>query len=209
MYFENKNYLCELIISLDVMIGSQNNDLIFQLYSDKRTVFSLPDIAILIGETNYNALVQRLFYYVKTKKILRPRKGIYTKINFNPLELSNVLYTPSYISLEYVLQKAGIIFQYNTAITAVSYLSRTLDIGDNSYVYRKIKNDVLIMIKGIEQVDNVNIATPERALLDTVYLNGETYFDNLNSIKKELVEELLPMYQSRVMEKRIKKIVGL
>lgn len=191
------------------MNSLQNKNLIFQLYSDKRTVFSLSDIAMLVGETNYNALVQRLFYYVKTKKILRPRKGIYTKINFNPLELACILYTPSYVSLEYVLQKAGIIFQYSTAITAVGYLSRTLDVENHSYVYRKIKNDILIATKGIEQIDNVNIATPERALLDTIYLNGETYFDNLNSIKKEFVKELLPIYQSKIMEKRIKKLLTL
>lgn len=189
------------------MTGSLNNDLIFQIYSDKRTVFTLSDIAMLIGETNYNALNQRLFYYVKTNKLYRPRKGIYTKVNFNPSELACRLYTPSYISLEYVLQKSGIIFQYSTFITSVAYLSRTLDIDNKTYSYRKIKNDILINTKGIRQVDNVNMATPERALLDTIYLNGDTYFDNISSIDKELIQELLPIYHSKVMEKRVKKII--
>lgn len=202
-------YFCELVISIRQMSSSQDKDLIFQLYRDKRSVFTLVDIAMLIGETNYNALNQSLFYYVKTGKLYRPRKGIYTKIDFNPLELICRLYTPSYVSLEYVLQKSGIIFQYSTAITAVSYLSRTLEIDNKTYSYRKIKNDILINTKGILQIDNVNIATPERALLDTVYLNGDSYFDNVNSINKELIKELLPLYHSKVMEKRIKKILEL
>lgn len=189
------------------MNSSQNSDLIFSLYSDKRSVFTLSDVAMLMGETNFNALNQKLHYYVKTNKILRQRKGIYTKINFNPLELACRLYTPCYISLDYVLQKAGVIFQYSTAITVISYLSRTVDINDRTYSYRKIKNSVLINTKGLQQIDNVYIATPERAILDTVYLNGDTYFDNLNSINSERVWELLPIYQSKVMEKRIKKIM--
>ena len=53
-----------------------------------------------------------------------------------PEELACTLYTPSYISLEYVLQKAGVVFQYDERITAVSYLRRSIDIQFQN-AYRK------------------------------------------------------------------------
>ena len=99
---------------------------------------------MLLGESNFQALNQKLNYYVRTGKLLHPRKGIYTKPNYNPEELACILYTPSYLSLEYVLQKAGIVFQYDSRLTAVSYLSRSLEADTYSFAYRKIKNEILI-----------------------------------------------------------------
>lgn len=191
------------------MYSSQNTNIVFRIYNDKRTVFTLPDIAMLVGENNFNSLNQKLNYYVKTGKLLRPRKGIYVKSNYNLLELACVLYTPCYISLEYVLQKAGVIFQYDSRITAVSYLSRSIEIENNILQYRKIKNKILITTQGIQQINNVNIATQERAFLDMLYLNGNYYFDNLGSLNKELVEQLLSIYQSKILEKRTNKILQL
>ena len=192
------------------MYSSQNADIIFEIYNDKRTVFTLSDIAMLIGEDNFNSLNQKLNYYVKTGKLLRPRKGIYAKFGYNSLELACLLYTPCYISLEYVLQKTGIIFQYDSKITAVSYLSRSIEIADNTILqYRKIKNNILITTQGIQQTNNINIATKERAFLDILYLDRNYYFDNLHSLNKESIIELLPIYQSKILEKRTKKILQL
>ena len=192
------------------MYSSQNADIIFEIYNDKRTVFTLSDIAMLIGEDNFNSLNQKLNYYVKTGKLLRPRKGIYAKFGYNSLELACLLYTPCYISLEYVLQKTGIIFQYGSKITAVSYLSRSIEIADNTILqYRKIKNNTLITTQGIQQTNNINIATKERAFLDILYLDRNYYFDNLHSLNKESIIELLPIYQSKILEKRTKKILQL
>lgn len=164
-------YFCELNIENNPMNSSRNSDLILSVFSDARTVFSLNDIAMLIGESDFKKLNERLNYYVRKGKLLRPRKGIYVKPNYNPEELSCTLYTPSYISLEYVLQKAGVVFQYDERITTVSYLSRSVDIEGRTYSYRKIKGEILIVTQGINQTGNVNIATPERAFLDVLYLN--------------------------------------
>lgn len=42
------------------MSGSQNNDLMLSVYSDRRTVFTLNDIAMLIDESNFNSLNKRI-----------------------------------------------------------------------------------------------------------------------------------------------------
>lgn len=190
------------------MSGSQNNktDLIFSIYKDIRTVYKLKDIALLVGEEIFGSLNQKLNYYVRTGKLYSPRKGIYTKSGYNKNELACTIFTPSYISLEFVLQKAGIIFQYDSRITAISYLSRSIEIDGQTYFYRKLKNDLLINTKGIEtQANQINIATPERAFLDVLYLNKEYYFDNLNPLNKELIYKLLPLFQSKILEQKAGK----
>ena len=188
------------------MFSSQKTDVLFIIYNNNRTVYTFSNIALLTGESNAAKLSNKLNYYVHSGKLLNPRKGIYAKNNYNPEELACLLYTPSYISLEYVLQKAGVIFQYDERITAVSYLSRTVEIDKNVYQYRKIKNEILIDMSGIIRSNNLNIASPERAFLDVMYLNASYYFDNINSLNKNVIYELLPVYNSKILTERINNI---
>ncbi len=192
------------------MFGSRKikDNIILTIYKDIRTVFRLNDIAMIAGETSFNSLNKKLNYYVRTGKLQNPRKGIYTKPNYSTEELACTIYTPSYISLEYVLQKAGIVFQYDSRITVVSYLSRTIDVSGREYIFRKVKGEILANPAGIDRQENqINIATTERAFLDLIYLNKDYYFDNLNPLKKQLIYKLLPLYQSKALTERVNKIL--
>ena len=189
------------------MYSSQNSDIIFTVYNDHRTVFTLNDIALLVGESDFNSLNRKMHYYVGRGKLLRPRKGIYVKKDYNPEELACKLYTPSYISLEYILQEAGVIFQFDSRISSVSYLSRTVEIEEREFSYRRIKGEIMVDTKGITRGRNINKATVERAFLDTLYLNGDFYFDNLNPLDKLLVYKLLPIYNSKALTARVNKIL--
>ena len=183
-------------------------EVIFALYKDKRTVFRLSDIAMLFPGGENKDMANRMGYYVQTNRLLNPRKGIYAKPDYNPLELANILYTPSYISLEYVLQQAGIIFQYDSRYTSISYLSREVEIDGKIYCYRRIREDMIMNTNGIiRHQDRVNIATPERAFLDMLYLNKAFYFDNLNPLDKQSVDRMIPVYQSVALEKRVTKLL--
>jgi hypothetical protein len=183
------------------------NNLIISIYKEVNTVFRLRDIALIHGERDFVSLNKKLNYYVRTGKLLNPRKGIYAKPDYSSEELACILYTPSYISLEYVLQKAGVIFQFDSSITSVSYLSRSIEVEDKTFVYRKIKGEIMVNTKGISrQVNQVNIASGERAFLDLLYLNKACYFDNLNPLNKAKVYDLLPIYGSKALTDRIKKI---
>lgn len=193
------------------MFSSQNtkNNIVLAIFKDNRTVFRLKDVAMLVGESDFISLNKKLNYAVRTGKLQNPRKGIYTKPGYKPEELACSIYTPSYISLEYVLQKTGIIFQYDSRITIVSYLSRNIDVENRSYVFRKIKENVLIDTTGIIQQNNhINIASAERAFLDLLYLEKDYYFDNLNPLKKESVRKLLPLYQSKALYMRVNKLLN-
>ena len=186
------------------MFSSLKNDIILSLYRDKRTVFRLSDVAMLTGDTDRVSLSKKLNYYVRTGKLNNPRKGIYAKPDYSARELACRLYTPSYISLETVLVSAGIIFQYDSSITTVSYLSRTVEINEQIFKYRKIKNACLLNTRGIiRQTGGINIATPERALLDMLYLNPGYYFDNLNAIDREKTLSLVEIYASKTLQTNI------
>lgn len=182
---------------------------ILDIYKDKRTVFRLPDISMLFPEEENKYLSNRMGYYVQTGRLLNPRKGIYAKPGYNPLEMANLLYTPSYISLEYVLQQAGLIFQYDTRYTSVSYLTREVEADRKIYSYRRIKEEVIMNTTGIVCGEgNINTATPERAFLDMLYLNKNFYFDNINLPDRQLIERIIPAYKSAALEKRVAKLFG-
>ncbi len=178
------------------------------IYGDSRTVFRLRDVALLVGESDFQSLNKKLNYYVRTGKLNRPRKGIYTKKRFDPEELACKIYIPSYISCEYVLQKSGVVFQYDPTITVVSYLSRNIEVSEQTYRFRKIKDEILVNTAGIIRKDNhVNIASPERAFLDVMYLHSDYFFDNLNPLNRQTINKLAPIYQSERLIERVKSLM--
>jgi hypothetical protein len=186
----------------------EKKDFILEIYKDSRTVFRLSDIAMLFPQGESKYLSDRVGYYVETGRLRNLRKGIYAKTNYNPLEFANLLYTPSYISLEYVLQQAGITFQYDSRYTSVSYLSREIKAEEKIFSYRRIKQEIIIDTTGIiRKQDNVNIATPERAFLDMLYLNKDYFFDNINTLDRQLISRIITAYKSTALEKRVTRLL--
>ena len=62
-------------------------------------------------------------------------------------------------------------------------------------------------MQGLIQEKGYTIATPERAFLDMLYLSaGQCYFDNLRPLRKSIINQLLPTYQSQVLTQRVKDI---
>lgn len=180
------------------------------ILNSSRSVFNIQSLRMLTECRNSQKLTQSLYYYIKEGKIRNPRRGIYTKSTYDKQEMACSLFRPAYISLEYVLQRAGVVFQYADAITCVSYLNRTVWIDDKSYQFRIINPELWIGLEGIEQHDNILIATPERAFLDLVYLSaGNCYFDNLHPLNKTKVRQLLPHYRSKVLAERTDKLLNL
>jgi hypothetical protein len=188
------------------MVHEKKENIIFEIYKNSRTVFRINDIALLMGNEKSSALCKLLNYYVQTGKLLNPRRGFYAKEGYKPEELACLLYPPTYISLEYVLQRAGVIFQYDSAITNISYLTRETEVDNQTFRYRQIKGEILTNTAGIIlNKDNINIATPERAFLDILYLNKRFYFDNLHALDKQKIAKLLPLYNSQTLVKTVKK----
>lgn len=190
------------------MVGENSKNIIFELYKSSRTVFRIADIALLMNIEKEESLRKILNYYVQTGKLFNPRRGFYAKEGYKPEELACLLYPPTYISLEYVLQRSGVIFQYDSAITNVSYLTREIEIDSQTLRYRQLKGEILVNTAGIIlNTNNINIATPERAFLDMLYLNGRYYFDNLHVLNRQKIEELLPVYNSQALTKKVNTLL--
>ena len=179
------------------------------ILSSPRTVFNVQSLRMLTECEDSQKLTKSLHYYVKEGKIRNPRRGIYTKASFDEKEMACSLFRPAYVSLEYVLQRSGIVFQYDDTVTCVSYLNRNVEIDDKAYQFRIINPELWIGMDGIEQQDNILIASPERAFLDMIYLSaGNCYFDNLHPLNKIKVKQLLPFYQSKVLTERVTKLLN-
>lgn len=190
-------------------MSSQKN--VFEvILNSSRSVFNVQYLRMLTECEDSQKLTKSLHYYVKENKIHNPRRGIYTKDTYDVREMACSLFRPAYISLEYVLQRAGIVFQYDNTITCISYLNRIVEIDDNTYQFHIINPELWVGMEGIEQNDNIFIATPERAFLDMIYLSaGNCYLDNLHPLNKAKVKQLLPLYQSKVLTKRVAELLNL
>jgi len=182
----------------------KKGDYISTILRSGKTVFSFKDIALLWGDSSAAARV-RVNYYLKNNQIYRIKQGFYAKDkNYDKFELATRIFTPAYLSFETVLTKAGVVFQHYNKIFVASYLTREITADKQVYFYRKIKDYILTNSNGIEQKENYSMATPERAFLDTIYLNKNYHFDNLSGLNWDKVLEILPIYSNKRMEKEIK-----
>ncbi len=110
---------------------------------------------------------------IPLKKGLYLSRIFYLKNNDNIEEyLSNIIYYPSYISLEYVLAKEGLIPESVFTYTCVT-LKTTRQFSNKlgRFTYRKIKEKLFIGFVQKNYYDNCNIkiATKAKAFFDYLY----------------------------------------
>ena len=188
-------------------MGSRN--VLLAIAESPRTVFTLQSLMMLTGIYDRRSLVNSLYYYKRKGYIRSPRSGIFVKPEYDEKELAGAIYDFSYISLQYVLARAGVVFQYSEAVTCVSTMSRTLLVDGKEYRYRKINPILWSNRNGIIQKDGYCMATPERALLDVMYLFPDIrYFDRTDNLDKEKLLELSKEYDNKRLENSIKEIYG-
>ena len=176
------------------------------LLRSPKTIFSTKDAALLWAEERESTVSARLNKYVKAGKLIGVRRGLYAKDkNYDKFELATKIYTPSYISFETVLAKAGVVFQFYGQVFVASYITREAVVDGQTYSYKRIRDQILTNHTGVEAKDNYYIASPERAFLDIVYASKGYHFDNLSPLNWEGIFEILPIYNNKSMEKRVKK----
>jgi hypothetical protein len=126
---------------------AQKRGIFGDLAAISKTVFTTKDVALLWGEDAEQTITGRLHKYVKAGKLVSVRRGIYAKDeNYDRFEMATRIYTPSYVSFETVLTRAGINFQYYDTIFVASYVSR--DIYD---VWYFLKNNWPLNREIVEQ----------------------------------------------------------
>jgi predicted transcriptional regulator of viral defense system len=159
--------------------------------------------------------------------LIKLRQGYYTFPEFKTssdlsLYFANKLYQPSYISLHTALSFYGIIPEIVASITSVSSLKTTTftnEFGD--YVYKKIKEDYIFGydLKPLSDKIAMKIATPEKAILDLLYLypfyNTTQELQDLrfdedfmqDELDRERLLEYTDKFKSRALERRVKTML--
>ena len=174
------------------------------LLRSPKTIFSIKDIALLWKEEAKAPVRVRLSQYAKNGKLIRIHRGIYAKDkNYNRFDLATRIYTPSYISFETVLTRTGLNFQYYSNIFVASYVTREIETDKQKISFIKIKDYVLSDTTGIEHINDVAIATKERAFLDRIYVSKDYHFDHLDVLDWNKVFEILPIYRNKRMNKKV------
>lgn len=118
--------------------------------------------------------------------------------------IANQLYYPSYLSFVTVLGRGGILNQIPYSLTfASTKKSKRITLGGTDVIYSQLKPELYF---GYEMRQGLNIAEPEKALLDQLYLvsQGKAYldFEELNLI--DLNKKKFLSYAAK-FPKRIRK----
>lgn len=173
-----------------------------------KTIFGIRDLRLFWDESNPDALKSSIQYYVNQQKLFRLKRGVYSlSLNFDPFEVAQTLISPSYLTLQSALLHYGIIFQQTNSITSFALYFRTFQIHSQTYTYHAVKEDVLFNPLGIGKIGSVSIASPERAVADTLYLLGEFYFDNLKPVNPDKLSKIASVYKKKAVEKRIQSLL--
>lgn len=181
----------------------KNLPIFTDIYKLSQKVFTLTELSLKYPSIKYVNLKKRINNLVKTGKLANPTRGIYVKDEYNLAELACKIYTPSYVSLETVLAKSGIIFQKYNSIFVISHVNRGLLVGTSKIIYKRLRSEILVNNLGIVKNGEYFEATAERAFTDAVYLYRDYHFDNLSNINWDLVFELTKIYKNKTMVKRI------
>lgn len=156
-----------------------------------QTVFTLSELSNVSDGYTGNKLNSSIKYAVKQGDLIRLSKGIYSlSKNYSRLEFANKFRSPSYISLYTILSSEGVVFQPYSSIYLVSNRSHEVEINSQKYIYKKIKDEILLNPLGINNINNIYKASKERAICDKIYLTGVEYFDNLRDIDWELINKI-------------------
>lgn len=183
---------------------------IYQLLLDESTAFTPASAGVVVGTREGGMPMDKLLNYYAKQGVLRNiRKGVYVKPKYDPREVACMLYPPCYLSLQYVLQRSGVIFQYDETFTCISYLSREIEVDGHRFTYSRLNPEIIINQTGMICGNTFWEATPERAFLDMYHLYPNFYFDYPDILDKDLVKRILPIYRNKSLVKRVCQLLNI
>lgn len=159
--------------------------------------------------------------------LIRLRQGYYTFLEYKSkpdfgLYFANRIYRPSYVSLHTALAFYGIIPEAVVQITSVTTLktvSFSNDFGE--YSYKSVKENLMFGydLKPISDGRTFQLAIPEKALLDLLYLYPfYNTMDELEELRLDedflhddldlnLLKEYSLKFENKALEKRVQLLI--
>lgn len=166
-------------------------------------IFSIGDLSRLFGESNSVSLFRRIHNLEEAGIIFRFSRGIYVTAGFRPETLAARIIENSYLSLGTILAKELMIGSVPAmTLYAVRVGKNRIYEGPGLTVeYVGIAEPLFFGFRGDQ---GVRYATPEKALLDTLYfhLRGRSYSFNIyqdidiTRVNRLLIEQWLRKYRN-------------
>lgn len=199
---------------------------IFRNTFEKLFVFNINDIKAFFPDFD----TRRLFEWQSKGYIIKIRSRWYCFPAFKDLPNShiltaNIIYKPSYVSVQYALSYYGLIPEGVFTITSVTSNKRNyFETSIGAYNYQHIKPELFFgytyipfnpLRKTGNEVRQIRIAMLEKAILDFFYLNAgynttkdmlDLRFDDTilyEDINKEKLYQYLEKFQNNALNKRI------
>lgn len=166
-----------------------------ELQKYKKDFYTIRDLQNIFNVPVKSLRVQ-LSRWCKRGVFIRLTKGIYTPYNtdIEVDKVANQIYYPSYLSFESALSYYGILSQIPYTLTfATQKKSKKLVLKDTQIEYTQLANRLFF---GYILENGIYLATPEKALMDTIYLvskgNRTLNIDELylKNIDKEKFKEI-------------------
>ncbi|MBI4648314.1 MAG: hypothetical protein HY738_17450 [Bacteroidia bacterium] len=188
---------------------------------DKAGIFSINNVKSIFPEFHN----QYFCSWQDKKYIIKLRNGWYCfpeflKLPYSAWQTANLIYSPSYISLESALSFYELIPEGIFCVTSVSTNKTTeFETKAGRFHYNALKKDLFFGYTYYKYSDNTNtmimIAEPEKAILDFLYL--KTWYNSPDKIKElrfneiELIRNIeknkvytyLEKFDNKELEKRI------
>ncbi|MCD6342471.1 MAG: hypothetical protein J7L76_01665 [Spirochaetaceae bacterium] len=148
---------------------------------------------LMAGQKSSTDIQLQLSRWLKSGRLFQLRRGWYAlappyrKVEPHPFFIANQLKKASYISLQSALSFYGMIPEYVPVITSVTTgRPEVLNTPEGTFQYKHVKNAFFSGYHGIQITGDktVFIATPEKCLLDLIYLTpGSHSFEYLRELR--------------------------
>lgn len=181
---------------------------------------------LLAGNVDPKLIRVQLSRWVKAGKIFQLRRGLYSfappyqKRQPHPFLVANHLQKASYVSLQSALSFYGLIPDVVNITTSVSTgRPERLETPLGIYEFRHIKTELLFGYRMTEFGEqSALVATPEKALLDMIYLQPggestaylkELRLQNTEKLDKDLLRKQSGKFNTLKLQNAVKEIIQL
>lgn len=176
----------------------------------KTPIFNLQEVSKLFPNESENTINMQIKRMVKRGDINRIRNGLYMfpGTEVDEYVIANLLYQPSYVSLETVLNNKGLIPDITMNVTSITTTtSKRISTTLGTFLYSKISKDLYYgfdRVKDMRSDYYYDIACKEKALLDLIYIRRikslEEYRFDFSNIDQKRLKELAQEFPSWVKE---------
>jgi predicted transcriptional regulator of viral defense system len=184
---------------------------IIELLKDIPPEFTSEEASFVLA-TIYKAPDKILEALVRSGQLIRLKRGLFTVANeFHRFAAANAIHGPSYISFETALSFYDLIPERVTTImSVVDNRQLKMKAGGFEYIFRSQERSLFALGMTAKSIDgrNVLMATPEKALLDTIAWNKLNtarvsqveLFDAMCGSYRFIFEDLVKLSQKHLIE---------